>query len=182
MNEPDRLTRLIAAHGSAVGNYLSRRIYPLSASELDDLVEETFVVAWRRSHQVPTGPDERPWIIGVARNVLHNAKRANGRRLHHEMSAPPTNDSPSAEDEAIAQISGQLALDNLGRADREILTLHFWDGIEVDGLATVLGITTNAAGTRLTRAKARFVDSVRAFASDDGYPSVSAKKVERKAI
>jgi RNA polymerase sigma-70 factor (ECF subfamily) len=159
----DRLACLIEAHGSAVGNYLGRRMYPLSRADLDDLVEQTFVVVGHRINDVPDGNGERPWIIGVARNVLRNAQRANRRRRHHESRLLVQNEAPSAEDEAIADISGQAALASLRDDDREILTLHFWDGLELGELSEVLGISTNAAGTRLSRAKARFVKKVRAL-------------------
>ena len=160
--ENERLRGLIDAHGSAVGNYLRRRIYPLSHADLDDLVEQTFVV-WRRIDDVPRGEGERPWIIGVARNVLHNGKRATRRRTRHEAWIVALDDAASAEDEAMADIAGLAALDALAAGDREILILHYWDGLELADLALMLGITSNAVGTRLSRAKARFSDGVRSL-------------------
>lgn len=159
----DRLADLIDAHGSAVGNYLCRRIYPLSRSDLDDLVEETFVAVWRRISDVPKGDGERPWVIGVARNALRNAQRANRRRRRHESKILARGLVPSAEDEAMVDITGRAALAVLSGADREILTLRYWDGLELGDLSLVLGISKNAAGTRLSRARARFVEQVRSL-------------------
>jgi RNA polymerase sigma-70 factor (ECF subfamily) len=156
----DRLTEFVAAHQSAVANYLRRRLYPLTAADLDDLVEETFLVCWRRLDDVPTGASERPWVIGVARHVLHNAHRSHRRRRHHESRVRPVGARASAEEEAVADLAVREALDALGEADRELLRLHCWDGVDVHGLALVLGVSTNAAGTRLSRAKSRFVDAL----------------------
>jgi RNA polymerase sigma-70 factor, ECF subfamily len=158
----DRLEDLVAVHSAAIANYLRRRLYPLSNEDLDDLVEETFVVLWRRLDDVPSGDAERPWVIGVARHVLHNAHRAHRRRQRHEARVRPVGGSSSAEDEAMADLAGLEALDALGEADRDLLRLHFWDGIDVHGLAVVLGISSNAAGTRLSRAKARFLAELNA--------------------
>jgi RNA polymerase sigma-70 factor, ECF subfamily len=155
-----RLEVLVADHSAAIANYLRRRLYPLSTEDLDDLVEETFVVLWRRLEDVPTGDSERPWVIGVARHVLHNAHRAHRRRQRHEARLRPTPSSSSAEDEAMADLAGREALDALGEADRDLLRLHFWDNVDVHGLAVVLGISPNAAGTRLSRAKARFLEEL----------------------
>lgn len=154
----DRLAQLVADHSAIVANYLRRRLYPLTDGDLDDLVEETFLVCWRRLGDVPSGESERPWVIGVARHVLHNAHRGHRRRRHHEGRVRPALPRASAEDEAVADMAVRDALEVLGEADRELLRLHFWDGVDTEGIAVVLGISTNAAGTRLSRAKARFLE------------------------
>jgi DNA-directed RNA polymerase specialized sigma24 family protein len=51
--DEDRFARLVHEHAGAIGNYLRRRLYPLSPSDLDDLVEETMIVVWRRIDSVP---------------------------------------------------------------------------------------------------------------------------------
>jgi RNA polymerase sigma-70 factor (ECF subfamily) len=153
----------VAEHSTAIANYLRRRLYPLADADLDDLVEETFVVLWRRLDDVPAGEAERPWVIGVARHVLHNAHRSHRRRAHHEGRVRPVLPGASAEDEAVADLAGQEALASLGEADRELLRLHFWDGLDVHELAGVLGVTANAAGTRLSRAKSRFLEALQAI-------------------
>lgn len=153
----DRLEQLVAEHASAVANYLRRRLYPLTPAVLDDLVEETFLVLWRRGDDVPSGEAERPWVLGVARHVLHNAHRAQRRRARHEARLAAPGPVASAEDVAVADLAAREAMASLGEADRELLRLHFWDGVDTEGIAAILGVTANAAGTRLTRAKARFV-------------------------
>ncbi|MFZ3561885.1 RNA polymerase sigma factor [Streptomyces sp. BH055] len=40
---------------------------------VDDIVGETFLAAWRRRHELPADP--RPWLFGAARNVMLNADR-----------------------------------------------------------------------------------------------------------
>jgi len=151
----DRFAQLVHEHSAAVGNYLRRRLYPLTSADLDDLVEETFIVVWRRIAEVPVGA-ELPWTIGVARNVLRNARRSKQRRSRFESSLVPRADDPSAEDHVIADSSVRDALFQLGDDDREILLLNAWDGLDTKALATVLSTTTNAAAVRLSRAQARF--------------------------
>jgi RNA polymerase sigma-70 factor (ECF subfamily) len=157
---PDRLRDLIDSHSASVANYLRRQIYPLPKEDLDDLVEDTFIVAWRRIDAVPEGEGERPWLIGVARNVLHNAQRSTRRRRRHESRIMGRGPSPSAEDEAVADLAGRAAMNALGNADREILALHYWDGLDIHEVAAVLSISANAAGTRLSRAKSRFLEQL----------------------
>lgn len=151
----DRLARVINLYESAVGNYLRRRLYPLSAADLDDLVAETFTIVWRRLESLPVDA-ELAWIIGVARNVLRNAQRARRRRDAHEGAVRPSHSSPSAEDVVAADARVRDALKNLRDDDREILLLHEWDGLAINDVAKLFAITPDAAAVRLSRARSRF--------------------------
>ena len=139
----------------AVGAYLRRRLYPLPPSDLDDLVEEVLLVAWRRLDDVPA--DARiPWMIGVARNVLRNAVRKHRRVEALESRLRPAEPDAAAEDYVVADEGIREALASLSDDDREALLLHFWDGRSAAEIAVVFGITTNAAAVRLSRAQSRF--------------------------
>lgn len=150
-----RLEALTKEHSSAIANYLRRRLYPLSPSDLDDLVEEVLVVVWRRIDAVPPGA-ELPWMIGVARNVLANARRSQRRRDAFTARLEPRPPDASAEEYVVADVAVADALACLSEPDREILLLHYWDGLEVGDLAVALSLSTNAVAVRLSRAKSRF--------------------------
>src|ERR1035437_3571452 len=100
--DEDRFARLVREHSPAVGNYLRRRLYPLTPSDLDDLVEETLVVVWRRLDSVPADA-ELPWMLGVARNVLRNARRSKSRRSAFEATLSPASNEASAEEHVVAR-------------------------------------------------------------------------------
>jgi DNA-directed RNA polymerase specialized sigma24 family protein len=72
-----RFADLVLTSSPAVAAFLGRRLYPLPAADLDDLMSEVFLVAWRRE-SLPDDPI--PFQIGVACNVLRNAKR---RQMRH---------------------------------------------------------------------------------------------------
>ena len=139
----------------SVASYLARRMYPLSLSELDDLIEEVLLILWRRIDQVPSDA-EIPWAIGVARNVRRNAvrKQNNGNAAFGQLR--PVGDTPSAEDVVVADDAVRRALDSLTDDDRDLLILHYWDGVAANELAIILGISANAAAVRLSRALHRF--------------------------
>jgi RNA polymerase sigma-70 factor (ECF subfamily) len=153
--DEDRFARLAREHTTAIGNYLRRRLYPLSSADLDDLVEETLIVVWRRIDSVPED-GELPWMLGVARNVLRNARRSKNRRSAFESTLLPPSDAASAEDAVIADTSVREALASLSDDDREVLLLNAWDGLDTHALGTYLVISTNAAAVRLSRAQHRF--------------------------
>lgn len=179
--EHDRLRSLVDLHGRAVSAYVRRRLIPLSSADVDDLVEDTFIVVWRRIRDVPTGEAERPWILGVTRNVLRNAHRGARRRLRNEgtlrMARSGRRVAASAEDEATASLAFDRALSSLTSSDRELLTLHYWDGIDVPGLAVAMNVAHNAAATRLARAKSRFES---AYSADEPSNSGALTDKERR--
>jgi RNA polymerase sigma-70 factor (ECF subfamily) len=127
----------------------------LSPSDLDDLVEETMIVVWRRIDNVPADA-ELPWMLGVARNVLRNARRSKNRRSAFESRLAPTPNDASAEEHVIADESVRNALASLPDDDREILLLNAWDGLDTHALGVYFVISTNAAAVRLSRAQHRF--------------------------
>lgn len=157
----DHLARLVRTHSTAVANYLRRRLYPLSEADLDDLVEETMIIVWRRLDDVPDDA-ELPWMIGVARNVLRNARRATTRRRSMEARlAAPRSDS-SAEEYVVADVAIADALARLSDDDRELVLLHAWDGLDSHELARLYSVSVNAAAIRLSRAQRRFRDELEA--------------------
>jgi RNA polymerase sigma-70 factor (ECF subfamily) len=137
-----------------VAAYVRRRLYPLTEADLDDVVSETLVVAWRRFDSVPE-PDVA-WMIGVARNVLRNQQRARRRRDSAEAKVRPSDVTASAEDVVIADDTIRRALAQLSDGDREVLLLSAWDGLSTPEIATVVGISPETAAVRLSRANTRF--------------------------
>src|SRR5580658_4094721 len=110
--EEERFARLVHENSAAVASYLRRRLYPLTPADLDDLIEETMVVVWRRLDRVP--PDaELPWMLGVARNVLRNARRSKNRRSAFESTLRAPRSEASAEESVIGDESVRNALRSL---------------------------------------------------------------------
>ena len=66
---------LFAAHHDAVWRYAVRRVGDAAA---EDVVAETFLVAWRRLDAV--SEHERAWLLSVARRVVANHRRGQQRR------------------------------------------------------------------------------------------------------
>jgi RNA polymerase sigma-70 factor, ECF subfamily len=133
------------------------RRHGLSASDADDLVAETYEIAWRRVDAVPAGDEALPWLLGVSRNLLRNRRR----RLWRDRSLLQRLGPPPEADMGLPTVSWQdirRALDRLSGEDRELILLIAWDGLEPAQAATVLGLTPGAARTRLHRARGRMAD------------------------
>jgi RNA polymerase sigma-70 factor, ECF subfamily len=168
-----QFAHLYSEHGRCVLAYaLPRTAGPEDAA---DVVAETFLVAWRRVHEVPTGTDARLWLLGVARRVLANQRRGESRRtrlaerLRVELrAAVPAQPGPDGGGSAAA---GALA--RLGSDDRELLLLSAWEGLTPAQIATVLEISAVAARTRLHRARRRLRAEL---AAENAAPAVTCNE------
>jgi RNA polymerase sigma-70 factor, ECF subfamily len=142
----DRFERMFHMHHRLVLAYALRRATPQMAQ---DVVAETFTVAWRRLDDVPD--PELPWLYGVARRVLANELRSDRRRgaLAERVSAEPLTG------DAGGDLQLMQALARLRARDRELLLLTAWEGLTSAEAATAIGCTRAAVRVRLHRARKR---------------------------
>jgi RNA polymerase sigma-70 factor (ECF subfamily) len=155
MTETDRearFSRLVREHGDALHRYLRRRHVVGDATDAEDLLADVMAVAWRRLDDIPLGA-EAPWLFGVAKHRLSNARHRSARRDRINAPLRPRAASPSAEAVAIADIGLREALDRLGDKEREALLLTAWEGLGPEELAVALDVSVNAAAIRLSKAK-----------------------------
>jgi RNA polymerase sigma factor (sigma-70 family) len=157
--DPERRSRfetLFARHHAAVRAYVVRRSTGIT---VDDVVADTFLVVWRRLDDLPE--PALPWVLGVARRVLADQRRATQRRrsliarLARESSvssawAPP--------DGLSAELAG--ALRALTEHEREALLLVAWDGLSPRDAAIAAGCSSAAFRVRLHRARRRVADHI----------------------
>ncbi|MGS2618430.1 RNA polymerase sigma factor [Micromonospora sp. LZ34] len=155
MAEPDakaRFTELYAAHHAQVYAYAVGRAGRQLA---DDVVSETFLVAWRRLSEVPAAP--LPWLLGVARNVVRERYRAELRQssVAAELRAWVDEADADVADRVAERAAVLAALARLGESDRELLTLVAWQGLSNPAAARVVGCSVATFFVRLHRARKR---------------------------
>lgn len=135
--------------------YCRRRIAP---DGVDDATAETFVVAWRKIDQVPSGSEALPWLYGVAYGVVSNAWRGQSRQRRLREKLNMSADAPPALPEEIVVMRQEArgildALSSLKPIDREVLRLSVWEGLGAAELAVALDLSPEAARQRLSRAR-----------------------------
>jgi RNA polymerase sigma-70 factor (ECF subfamily) len=146
---------LFDAHYPAVLAYCRRRAAP---EEAGDAALATFEVLWRTIDEPPART--LPWLYRVAAAQLANGRRSERRRLglverlalRPAGGAAPSSDPADSTTEAAA---ARDALDRLRPADRELLLLVAWEGLDPAEAAAVLGLTPATFAVRLHRARRR---------------------------
>jgi RNA polymerase sigma factor (sigma-70 family) len=150
-----RFEAVYVAHRGPILGYVLRRTG--NPDDAADVIAEIFLTAWRRLEDVPRGAEARLWLYGVARRVLANHHRGERRRsaLTDRLRADlAVGYRPPEFDGEQAQIAG--AFRRLPAAERELLTLSAWEGLDYGQIAVVLGCSRNAVRLRLFRARKRF--------------------------
>ncbi|GGL73149.1 siderophore-interacting protein [Streptomyces fumigatiscleroticus] len=157
----DAFGELFDAYARSVYNHAYRLTGDRTTAE--DVVSLTFLDVWRLRDRVgEEGGSLRPWLLGIATNVTRNTRRA-GRRHAAALSRLPRDE---AVDDFADEIAGRLddaerlalvrtALARLRRAEREVLALCVWSGLDYAAAAEALGVPVGTVRSRLSRARTK---------------------------
>ena len=157
--DPDAFGALFEEHAPDIYTFCFRRTADGRASE--DLAQAVFLEAWRKRKETDLAPEEvRPWLFGVALNVLRNHRRSLGRHRTALARLPrPRPDSDLGEDlvERLAdEQRAREALDcfrALRRDEQDVVALCAWAELTYDQAAKVLGVPVGTVRSRLARAR-----------------------------
>ena len=143
------IRQLYARHAPALRRYVER-FCPDRASA-DDIVQETFIRAWRHLPQLSSGDfPVRPWLFRVARNLLIDADRAARSR---PVTVRPQPAEEGRDDTGLNRVLDQQivadALHQLSPAHRAVLVETFYQGRTLAKVARHLGIPDSTARSRL---------------------------------
>jgi RNA polymerase sigma factor (sigma-70 family) len=146
-----------------IHGYVSRR---LGRDLADDVAAETFLVAFNRWERYDTSHDwARPWLLGIACNLIARHQRAEARRYRALARADGALAEGPAEghaDQVAARLDAQAvrgrlaqALGDIAPPDREVLLLVAWAGLTGEETARALDIPPGTVRSRLHRARTR---------------------------
>ena len=150
---PEVFGTLFDRHARTLFRYLVRRIGP---DEADSLLGELFRIAFeKRSTYDLDRENARPWLYGIATNLLRHWFRASARRAPD----PPAHEWDFA-DEALGRVEARalgpdlaLALRTVAAADRDALLLHAWAELTYTEIAHATGVPVGTVRSRIHRAR-----------------------------
>jgi RNA polymerase sigma-70 factor (ECF subfamily) len=131
------------------------------------MVGDIFRIAFeRRSTYDLERPTARPWLYGIATNLVARQRRGEARRLRavarlaaQRVPATDLADRVSVEVDAAAVWPRVVeAVTALPEPERDALILHVWEGLSYDDVAGALGVPIGTVRSRLHRARERLRD------------------------
>src|SRR5215470_11164065 len=163
-------------HGSTLLRFLTRRVDP---AEAEDLLGEVFRIAFERRSTFERDRDSaRPWLYGIAANLVAKHHRSESRRLRAmaRVSARRVLPDDPAERAVAAADAGVLwarvvdAIGTLPEAERQVLLLYAWEELSYEEIASVLGVPVGTVRSRLNRGRARLAALTRERDAAVGVP------------
>ena len=160
-HDPEAFAGLYDRHAAPLHRYAARR---LGINAADDIVADTFLDAFRKRRRYDLGAnDARPWLYGIAANLIGKHSRAEVRmlRAYAKTGADPVLTEAHIDEAdrrlASAAVRQDLAaaLAALASADRDVLLMIAWADLSYTEVAAALGIPVGTVRSRLHRARAR---------------------------
>lgn len=159
---PERFAEVFERHFAGIHRYIARRV---GTSLADDLASEVFKIAFERRRRFDLGVDTaRPWLLGIATNLIRNNHRSELRQLRAVQRLGDdylaTTGSELEDAQEAAEMSVELArmaraIEMLNSDQRDALLLHYWAGLTHSEIAASLHVSPGTVASRLARARLR---------------------------
>ncbi len=166
LDAPSSFGELFDRHATTMFRYFVRRVGP---DDADSLLGELFRIAFEKRASFDTERAEaRPWLYGIASNLLARHRQREARRL--DATARSVNTSATMSD-LIAEVDARLdasrfwpdvaaAIGTLPQGERDTLLLFAWEGMSYDEIAGALDVPLGTVRSRLNRARGRLRELV----------------------
>ncbi len=161
LSDPAAFAGIYDRHAAEMLGYVVRRV---GVAEGEAVLGELFRVAFESRSRYDLGrTDARPWLYGIAANLVMKHYRSLGRRraavermLQRRESSPVPFDERIADEAAAAQLWTLVAaaIDDMPERDREVLLLYAWQGLGYAEIAEALDIPVGTVRSRLNRVRA----------------------------
>ena len=159
-HEPEHFTVLFRRHAPHIQRYVARRLGPDAA---DDIVAETFLLAFRQRGSYDLArADARPWLYGIATNLIGHHRRAEVR-LYRALARTGTDPVTEAftdqvDDRVSAGTASRRLAAGLARLPEELrdtLLLVTWGDLSYAEAAAALGVPVGTVRSRVSRARGK---------------------------
>lgn len=160
LTDADRFAGVFDRYWTDVHRYIARR---LGSQVAADVAGEVFLEAFRRRDRYDTSrPDARPWLYGIASNLVSGHRRTEQRHLSLLARAAGDDVAEAFEERSDSRVEAVrfrprlvTMLEQLRPADRDLLLLIAWADLSYEEAAEVLGLRIGTVRSRLSRLRRR---------------------------
>jgi RNA polymerase sigma factor (sigma-70 family) len=137
----------------------------IDESEVEDVIQDVFVIAYRRLGTLAPGIAPSTWLFGIMRNVVRNRARGRGRwqrRVHalaRDVDASEQHRQRRETELGERVLAGEMLhafLRELDESQRSVFVLAELEGHSAKEIAEALAIKPNTASSRLRLARRAF--------------------------
>ena len=185
LSDPAAFAGVYERYATTIHRYLMRRVGP---DDAEALMAETFRIAFERRATYDTRrPFARPWLYGIATNLVSRHHRAEARR-RRAVARLGVADATTADgsDRVVDAVAAARLLptvveeiDRLPEAERDALLLHVWERLPYGDVAVALGIPVGTVRSRINRARTKLRELTVASDEQFVHPDVFTTNKER---
>ncbi|MGI5181366.1 RNA polymerase sigma factor [Dactylosporangium sp. CA-152071] len=159
-DEPELFAQIFRRHAPVIQRYVTRRLGP---SVAEDVCADVFLAAFRQRHRYAADRlDARPWLFGIATNLVGRHRRAEIRALKalERTGVDPVTEAFEVSSDArlgAGAVDRRLAaaLAALRPVYRDVLLLVAWGDLTYEEIAVALGVPVGTVRSRVNRARSR---------------------------
>jgi RNA polymerase sigma-70 factor (ECF subfamily) len=152
LTDPAAFASVFDRHWAGIHRYCASR----AGAAGEDLAAETFRVAFdERAKYDPFYDDARPWLYGIATNLLRRHFRRAARTA-----VPPITREARFEEDALGRVEAAAlgpalaaGLREVATADRDALLLHVWAELTYTEIARATDVPVGTIRSRIHRAR-----------------------------
>ena len=172
MDDEDNVVELRSGASIDIGRlfdehapYLCRVVHRLTGSQetAEDVVQEVFLLAYDRRHELEDRVGIRTWLYRVAVNHLRHHRRSFARYRglldRYQAEPRPTLDTDTPDEQASRQERGKLihlCVQRLSEKQKEVFVLYELEELEGQEIAEILDLPVNTVWSRLRLARQAF--------------------------
>ncbi len=157
---PEAFGVVFDRHVDELHRYVARRLGPELA---DDVVADVFAAAFQQRRRYDVGRDDaRPWLYGIATNLVAGHRRSEARRLRALAGQLRDEQPEGMADQVASRLSATArraeltsVLGRLPRRQRDVVLLHAWADLTYTEIAEALDVPVGTVRSRLARARVR---------------------------
>lgn len=166
--EPEaRLRALFDEHHDFV--WRSARRLGIGLDDVDDVVQETFIVVGRRLAEFEGRSSLRTWLFGIVMRVAHTHRRSRDRRHRKAEALAQTAQEgfdPYAQTDAVDLL--QRAIGSLDEERAVVFILTDLEGLTANEIAAELGVNINTIYSRIRAARKQVEDELTRIEAEKG--------------
>ena len=155
--------QLYETYAPLVAGWIARLLGP--HAEIEDLVHDIFLVAYRRQREFRGEASPKTWLFGITENLVANRRKRD--RVRHWLFDRFSKDSRALQAPSVEPIEGMVrreritrlyrALDKLPGIYRTAVILFEIDGVPGHEIAELMGIDVDTLWVRLHRGRAKLL-------------------------